>query len=146
MKFRPHLKYLQLNYLAALWKFDDGNIVSKTGINLCTVGEEKYCEIPNVGTEGGQITRELDDKVLGLSPGLKIAEWETKATDSPDQTWKRSPFDTKKYFTLTANGNKMLHGFRGKKGTKLNNGRPHMPSKELVHIFLKKVPLILTKN
>ena len=121
--------------LAALWKFDGGNIVSKTGINLCTVGKHKYCKIPNVGTEGGYITRELDDEVLGLSPGQKIAEWETKADNRPDQKWERSPFDTKNYFTLTnKDRKKMLHGLRGAyQENKLNNGQPHMPSKELVY-------------
>ena len=129
MKFSPQLKYLQT---AAQWNFAGGNIVSKTGINLCTVGIEKYCQIPNVGKKGGYITRESDEKVLEVSQGLHIAEWEKKE-DRPDQTWERSPFDKKSYFTLTnKNTKQMLHGLRGSyQGNSLNNGKPDMPSKDL---------------
>jgi len=113
---------------AALWNFVGDNIVSKTGINLCTDGNEKYCEIPNVGTEGGHIIRDSDVKVLGISPDLTIAEWEIKADNRPDQIWQRSPFDPNNCFTLTNNG-KMLHGLRGSyKGNRLNNGQPNMPT------------------
>ena len=110
------------------------------------MGKGKYCEIPNVGTKGGYITRESDGKVLRLSQGLHIAEWEKKEEDRPDQIWERSPFDTKKYFTLTnKNTNKMLHGLRRSyEGNRLNNGQPNMPSNDLVY-FSKKNPLILTK-
>ena len=107
---------------------------------MCTVGKDKYCEIPNFDTEGGYITRELEDQVLGLSSGRKIAEWETKEENRPDQIWKRSLFDIENYFTLkNKNSDKMLHGLRGfYQGDKLNNGQPHMPSKELVQgIFYK---------
>ena len=112
---------------------------------MCTVGKEKHCEIPNAGTEGGYITRESDGKVLGLNQGLHIAEWEKKEEDRPGQIWERSPFDTKNYFTLTnKNTNKMLHGLRGSyQGNRLNNGKPDMPSKDLV--YFSKNPLILTK-
>ena len=102
---------------------------------MCTVGKEKYCEIPNFGTEDGYITRELDEKVLGLSPGLKIAEWEIKVTqDRPGQRWERSLFDTENYFTLKNKRTaKMLYGLRGfYNGNTLNNGQPHMPSKERI--------------
>ena len=128
--------------IAALWNFVDDNIISTTGINLCTVGKENYCEIPNVGTEGGYITRESDDKVLGVSQGLHIAEWEKKEEDRPDQIWERSPLDTQNYFTLTnKNTNKMLHGLRGSyQGNRLNNGQPDMQSKYLVY-FSKKTHL-----
>ena len=82
----------------------------------------------------GYITRESDGKVLGLSQGLHIAEWEEKEENRPDQTWEKSPFDTKHYFTLTnENTKKMLHGLRGSyQGNRLNNGQPLMPSKDLV--------------
>ena len=106
---------------------------------MCTVGKEKHCQIPNVGTEGGYITRKSDGKVLGLNQGLHIAEWEKKEEDRPDQIWERSPFDTKSYFTLTnKNTKKMLHGLRGSyQGNRLNNGQPNMQSKDLVY-FSKK--------
>ena len=55
------------------------------------MGEGKYCEIPKVGTEGGYITRESDGKVLGLSQGSHIAEWEKKEEDRLDQIWERNP-------------------------------------------------------
>ena len=113
---------------------------------MCTVGKEKYCEIPNVGTEGGNIIRDLDGKVLGLKEDLTIAEWEIKTGDRPNQIWERSPFDTKNYFTLkNKDTTKMLHGLRGAyKGNRLNNGQPNMQSKDLVY-FSKKHTLILTK-
>ena len=109
---------------------------------MCTVGKEKNCKIPS---GNGYITRESDEKVLGLSKGLQIAEWEKKEEDRPDQTWEKSPFDTEHYFTLTnENTKKMLHGLRGSyQGNRLNNGQPNMPSKDLVNF--SKNPLILTK-
>ena len=136
------MKYLQLN-IAALWNFVGGNIVSKTGINLCTVGKEKSCKIPS---GNGYITRESNEKVLGLSKGLQIAEWEEKEENRPDQTWEKSPFDTQHYFTLTNfDTKKMLHGLRGSyQGNRLNNGQPNMPSKDLV--YFSKKPTYFNKN
>ena len=108
---------------------------------MCTV--EKNCKIPS---GNGYITRESDEKVLGLSKGLQIAEWEKKGEDRPDQTWEKSPFDTEHYFTLTNNNTKkMLHGLRGSyQGNRLNNGQPNMPSKDLV--YFSKKPTYFNKN
>ena len=111
---------------------------------MCTV--EKNCKIPS---GNGYITRESDEKVLGLSQGLQIAEWEIKGKkeNRPDQIWEKSPFDTEHYFTLTnENTKKLLHGLRGSyQGNRLNNGQPNMPSKDLVY-FSKKNPTYFNKK
>ena len=102
-------------------------IISKTGIELC-VEDDKYCNLPDVGTHG-YITHGKDPHVMGMASGGKFVNWEEKVdepTKMPHQRWSRSLMDDDKYFTLELENPKaLLHGFPEKK---LTIGPPKMPS------------------